>query len=259
MNETFERKSIASQLLLRKKLLLTKYNPNRKTMANHLLMFDKLIRELRATGAKLEETDLVCHLLLTMPTEFNHVVTAIETLSAENLTIGFVKNRLLDEEAKLQDHGKKKQASVEPLNAAFIGHSNKLNTIGHTSKGGGNKFKFQCYKCGGYGHKQADCKKKDNTHNQTKTANVALTTQKEEDSTEFCFSAHIGEGQILDWALDSGATEHLGNENTSLKNIKPLRYPLKIRIAKSGVTLQAVRYGEAVIYSSERKEKLYHH
>lgn len=69
-----------------------KFNPNREMMANHLLMFDKLIRKLRATGAKLEETDLVCHLLLTMPTEFNHAFTAIETLSAEKLTIGFVKN-----------------------------------------------------------------------------------------------------------------------------------------------------------------------
>lgn len=126
-----------------------KFNPNRETMASHLLTFDKLIRELRATGTKLEETDQVCHLLLTMPAEFNHVVTAIETLSAENLTIGFVKNRLMDEEARRLDLGKKKQPSAEPLNV-FSGHSSKSNSAGYTSKGGRNKFKFQCHKCGGF-------------------------------------------------------------------------------------------------------------
>lgn len=40
--ETFERKSIANQLLLWKKLLLMKFHPNRETMANHLLTFDKV-------------------------------------------------------------------------------------------------------------------------------------------------------------------------------------------------------------------------
>lgn len=153
--ETFERKSIASQLLLRKKLLLMKFHPNRETMANHLLAFDKVIRELRATGAKLDETDLVCHLLLTMPAEFNHVVTAIETLSAEKLTIGFVKNRLMNEEVKRTEFSKKKQVSLEPSNA-FSVLSNKFNSTENTPKGGGNNFKIKCHKCGGLGHKRAE-------------------------------------------------------------------------------------------------------
>lgn len=196
--ETFERKSIASQLLLRKKLLLMKFHPNRETMANHLLAFDKVIRELRATGAKLEETDLVCHLLLTMPVEFNHVVTAIETLSAKNLTIGFVKNRLMDEEAKRLDFGKKRQIPLEPSNA-FSVRSNKFNSTKDTPKGGGNNFKIKCHKCGDYGHKRADCRKKENTNqnSQSKSANTAVSTQKEDKVTaEFCFSAHTSGCQL---------------------------------------------------------------
>lgn len=256
--ETFERKSIASQLLLRKKLLLMKFHPNRETMANHLLTFDKVIRELRATGAKLEETDLVCHLLLTMPTEFNHVVTVIETLSTENLTIGFVKNRLMDEEVKRMDLGKKKQVSAEPSNA-FSVRSNKFNTTENTSKGGENKFKIQCHKCGGFGHKRADCKRKENSqNNHSKSANAAVSAQKEDKTnTEFCFSAHINDCQIFNWALDSGATEHLGNENTPMKNIKSLKYPVKIRVAKSGVTLQADKFGEVKVCCIVKGKKNY--
>lgn len=58
------------------------------------------MRELKSTGANLDETDIVCHLLLTMPEEYNMMVTALKTLSSEQLILSFVKSRLLDEEAK---------------------------------------------------------------------------------------------------------------------------------------------------------------
>lgn len=86
---TFERKGIAGQFLTRKALLTMKFNAANDTLSSHLLKFDKLIRELRSTGAKLEESDIVCHLLLTMPAEYDTVVTAIETLSMRQLNISF--------------------------------------------------------------------------------------------------------------------------------------------------------------------------
>lgn len=91
----FQRKGIASQLLLRKALLTMKFDTANDNLANHFLKFDKLIRKLKSTGATLEESDIVCHLLLTMPTEYNTVVTALETMSTELLTLNFVKTRLL--------------------------------------------------------------------------------------------------------------------------------------------------------------------
>lgn len=109
LKNTFERKGIASQLLLRKALLTMKYNASSQTMESHFLNFDKLVRNLRSTGGTLEETDVVCHLLLTLPVEYNVVVTALETLSQENLTLPFVKNRLLDEESKRKGNVKSSQ------------------------------------------------------------------------------------------------------------------------------------------------------
>ncbi|KAF2897353.1 hypothetical protein ILUMI_08821, partial [Ignelater luminosus] len=79
--------------------------------------FDKSIRDLRSTGATLEETNIVCHLLLTMPNEYEVAVTALETLSKEDLTINFVKNRLLEEELKRRSTGvtKKKDDSFNTM------------------------------------------------------------------------------------------------------------------------------------------------
>lgn len=86
LSNVFERRGMASQLLLRKKLLSMKFKPSTESLSSHFLKFEKL--------------DVVCHLLLTMPPEYDIVVTAIETLSTKNLTLSFVKNRLLDEETK---------------------------------------------------------------------------------------------------------------------------------------------------------------
>ncbi|RYA67256.1 hypothetical protein DD592_27670, partial [Enterobacter cloacae complex sp. 2DZ2F20B] len=79
LRKTFERKSMASQVLLRKKILTMKLSIGADSMSTHFLKFDKIIRELRSAGANLEESDTVCHLPLTMPSEYDTVVTAIET------------------------------------------------------------------------------------------------------------------------------------------------------------------------------------
>lgn len=69
-------------------------------MEDHFLKFDALIRELENTGMKIDETDKVCHLLLTMDAKYELEITAIETMNAE-MTVNFVKSRLLDAELKV--------------------------------------------------------------------------------------------------------------------------------------------------------------
>uniref|UniRef100_A0A8D8PVW5 Copia protein n=1 Tax=Cacopsylla melanoneura TaxID=428564 RepID=A0A8D8PVW5_9HEMI len=109
LESTFQRKGIACQLQVRKKLLSMKHNTN-DSLESHFLKFDNLIRSLKAAGGNLEEMDIICHLLLTMPSEYNMVVTAIETFSTNNadMNLSFVKGRLLDEESKRKVCGKPK-------------------------------------------------------------------------------------------------------------------------------------------------------
>ena len=125
------------------------------TLGNHFLKFDKSIRELRSTGATLEETDIVCHLLLTMPVEYDTVVTALETLSKDELSLGFVKNRLLDEESKRKSLGIKKNKTELSSATAFSSSRKGTNKTNKTQP-----FPYNCHSCGLYGHKRADCRKK---------------------------------------------------------------------------------------------------
>lgn len=106
-------------------------------MADHFVAFDKLFRELKSSGAKLEEIDIVCHLLLTMPRAYDNLVTALETMEQEKLTVDFVKSRLLDE-ANERNGGRGMGANSKQATAM------NANVV--------------CYTCNKPGHYQSSCR-----------------------------------------------------------------------------------------------------
>lgn len=78
LQRVFERRSIASRLHLKKKMLTLRHEGG--DLQEHFLKFDRLVREYKSTGAVIEDIDVVCHLLITLGPEFATVVTAIETM-----------------------------------------------------------------------------------------------------------------------------------------------------------------------------------
>lgn len=132
LKQVFERKSIAGQLLLRKQLLTMRYD-EKDNITDHFLQFDKRTRELKSIGATMEEMDVVCNLILTLPKSFDNLVTAVETMNAKVLSLEFVKARLLDEYGKR--HGRNDEH----------GNSNKASAM-HS------KSTIVCHHCGKAGH-----------------------------------------------------------------------------------------------------------
>ncbi|KAK9731139.1 Zinc knuckle [Popillia japonica] len=128
----------------RKQLLLLKCS-NDIELQDHFEKFDKLIRELESAGSKMDETDKVCHLLLTMTEKYQSVISARETTTM-TLTIEFVKSRLLDYELKLnnEEHSSKIKNSECSL---FNVNENRLR---------------KCYTCGSTDHLKPNCPKNKN-------------------------------------------------------------------------------------------------
>lgn len=247
LKNTFERKGIASQLYLRKQLLQLKLQEGSPLDA-HLLIFDNLIRNLKGSGAKLEELDIICHLLLTLPKSYEMVVTALETLG-NDLTLETVKGRLLDEETKRQA----KSSKVTDTSAAFSSQNDR-NLYGRSN------FPFKCYGCGAIGHKRSECQKpstninkssykkktfKENKFRKAGSANSTESNDTNDNSDGIVFLAEDDNRTKRSsvWYIDSGATDHMTNNETLFYKSWNLPDQVHISVAKSGQSIVAKRAG----------------
>lgn len=237
LHRVFERRSIASRMHLKREMLQMRFEGG--NLQQHFLRFDKLVREYRSTGAVLEDLDVVCHLLLTLGPSYSGVVTALETMPEDNLSIEFVKCRLLDEETKRRGIESPPSQGAE---AAFSGTKQM------------KKKKLICFHCKKDGHKQVDCpnRKKQAKHQryQKSTANVA-----EADAEKgVCFigvrgSMELPEGQRTRWYIDSGATDHLVRDKMLFSELHRLEKPIEIAVAKDGETIVAEHAGTVKVIS----------
>ncbi|KAK9738940.1 Zinc knuckle [Popillia japonica] len=181
-----------------------------------------------STGATLEESDVVCHLLLTMPSYRSYVRRircSLETLSAENLTLSFAKNRLLEEESKKRSFKPKPKVKNEnQQNIAFV-TSTKRNTV----RGNAEKFKFKCYNCGIVGHKRSECKKpqkRNDFKNSNAEAKAAVAKPSEEEC--YCFPAMNGKG-LHSKSIETSQRVYIQNllKRFGMENCDPIRTPFE--------------------------------
>lgn len=251
----FERKSIAGQLLLRKQLLLMKMSDG-ESITEHFLKFDKLIRDLKAIGAKMEEMDVVYHLLLTLPKRFDTVVTTIETMSTRDVTLDFVKSRLMDEDSK--------------RNVGSSGKSSESHAMMTKNPD------IICYKCEKPGHIKSQCnwrgnksKKKsksgrnaiaNNASNEANegesllcavasdTSDEANTCAEPVEATAVEAIANKASGECDDvtqikFVLDSGATEHMANQREFFNSLNRVG-DIPISIAKKNENMVSNQRGD---------------
>lgn len=271
LDAIYERKSLATQLALRKKLLSLKLKGD-TSLLKHFTIFDDLITELLAAGAKLDETDKVSHLLLTLPTSYDGVITAIETLSEDNLTLAFVKTRLLDHEVKLKTESRDTSAKV--LQANFREATANTQQINKKFRQGDYRtrvYKFnrkpskpiiKCHHCGRKGHKKVDCYyyKKiqySNSDRKRTVQTVQLSQPSTSNSgTSFAFMIETNQERVepvedkLIFLLDSGASDHLVNRDDLFENFVELKNPMKISVAKKAAFITATKKGKINVISN---------
>jgi hypothetical protein len=244
----FQRKSVFTKLHLRRKLLALKLASEEK-LEEYFFKFDNLTREIENIDKRIDEEDKVCYLLMGLPESFNNVITAIETLT-ENITIEFVKTRLLDEELK------NKTRPVE-----------EKETVLFTN--------IECFKCHKRGHIARDCRT-NAPHLQTSTythgqrrghpRSRGQTRGTQNRGRASLVTSHKGWGitaiidqechttcnnNMIKFIIDSGATEHLIKEDMEIHmyNIQKLPKEIYIKVA-NGNSLKAQKSGNMKINSN---------
>lgn len=235
LRRVFERRSIASRMHLKRQMLTMRFEGG--TLQQHFLRFDKLVREYRATEAVLEEIDVICHLLLTLGSSYATVVTAIETMPEENLSLEFVKCRLLDEETKRK--GVELCSPAASVEAAFSGSKKPPKTK-----------KMKCFGCKQEGHKLSECpaKKKDGNRSDKSKAHLA-------EQGGVCFAGFSRGSEVqcgsrkVEWFIDSGCSDHLVNDRSLFHELKVLDRPIEIAIAKNEQCIVAKHSGSVRVLS----------
>ncbi|CAH0382507.1 unnamed protein product [Bemisia tabaci] len=268
LDDLFERKSIAAQIAVKKRLFALKFDSDTALM-KHFIRFDDLLPELQAAGAALEESDKIAHLLVTLPPSYNGIITAIETLCDENLSVAFVQIKLLDHELKLKtdkadNSAKILQASDSATSATkgkrqFRNSKFVKNFRQKPKQANRNNFKA-CYHCGRKNHMIKDCVfykktlKSKTTHPQSKWnefVNVSTENEKHQSIltvSSFAFMAQENSNSSdsddnLTFILDSGASTHIVKTESAFKSFVHLNPPIKKSVAKNGAHIFAYKKG----------------
>lgn len=188
---TYEKKGISTQVQLQRKLRSLKFS-GKSQLNLFLTEFEQTVCELKAAGGKIENTEVVSQLLSTMPESYQAVTTAIDIMFCQdekNVTLDFVKNKLLMEEARQSKNRTENETNSSVVFAGYRSRhrqpkrqqkpGNNVNNYGNKSYEKG-QFPFKCHGCGVVGHKRYQCPK-----NLQRQANVA-----EENNTFAAEDAH---------------------------------------------------------------------
>lgn len=258
LTSIYERKSIATKLLLKKELFLMKYHKS-EDMKNHFVNFDRKVREYKSAGGKMDDEDAVVYLLLTLPEEYDNLVTAITTMDSNKVRVDIVKSHILDEYNKKNAGASQGKSMTTAMNANIT-----------------------CFRCGQVGHIKSQCKvkKKDKKFNkpwkkknasEKGSANATESNAKASSMSAVCeriqgkstvnetvmhttgmntkrmckatTTKQYDNASYIKFILDSGATEHMANKESFFNDLCRTD-DINISVAKQDASLCANQKGD---------------
>ena len=245
MLKIYERKSLTNVIFLKKQFYTMKMKEG-DSITTHINNIITMANRLKAVGQELTDQDIVTSLLISLPKSFDALTDALEMLNEDELTLEFVKGKLLNREQK-QNEQKETDEGANTKNSAFL-----------MQRENGNYQENTCFNCGKAGHKKQDCWSKGggNYGNKNKStsrqrAHLAKSTTevKEENNHKYRYAFMVSKTINKDsntWYLDSGSTNHMVNDLKWFTTYKKINNQ-EIQVAKDDITVTATHSGTVVI------------
>ena len=246
LEQHFEQKSLSRKIFYRRKLYSARMDKG-TSMVAHVNYIKTLSEHLEAVGDAVAEKDLVIILISSLPEEYNHLITALETIAEDKLTWDYVRDRLIHEHDKMQS-GSAGAVKYDACQDALFSKQSQEQTKPSSTKN------FKCFYCKKKGHfakdcykKKADAKKTQNQSNQESANRVESTQESEDDSPEIALSAGGLSSAENDWWIDSGASQHMTPSKKGMTDYVTFRNPLHVKLADDSVLLA---YGKGNLHLS---------
>ncbi|KAK3735648.1 hypothetical protein QZH41_001075 [Actinostola sp. cb2023] len=239
LSEQFQKKTWANKLSLRRRLNKLRLQEG-DSVKGHIKSITEIFNELAVIGAPMEEEDKVVTLLASLPDKFDMLVTALEA-NSEVPNMEVVTERLFHEENKL----KERETVEKPYEKVMLETK--------------SKDRPKCHHCGKPGHLKRNCwslKKEKEKEQQNKPeskpvkhkANVVAADSDSESLglVTQALAASVCANDV--WIIDSGATCHMTNDRSSLRDILELTEPVHVQLG-DGKVLNATARGTVTLYT----------
>ena len=232
LKETYEGKGLASVMFLRRKFFGSRMEAGSSVM-KHVASMVEMSHQLKVAGS-VTDNDIVMTILGSLPTQYDTVVTMLETLPAATLTVDFILGRLMHEEAKMTEAG--------TLEAST---SNAMMVQGHQNRRAG-RFRGRCFSCGEFGHIAAKCPQGGEEDRRPGHGGGAVAKRAQHRGGFAMKTASSSGGLEKDaWIVDSGASHHLCKDRASMSQYAPMP-PVKIHLADNR-SIMAVGRGRVTL------------
>lgn len=215
----YEQKTETSIHIIQQRFFQYKYEKG-IDMSVFLSKIQQMQNSLKQMGEEVSDKFVITKVLMSLPDEYKHFVSAWESAPDDKQTIDNLVARLLIEEERLKG---KSEESQQTSSSAFVVK---------------NKRQIKCYKCGQVGHYQSECRDTKNSSEENVNNNKcfycgklghykaqckfrkqkAYKTENKTKSNAFVVSRSSHELQKSKWLVDSGASEHMCRDRTLFKS-----------------------------------------
>ena len=215
LQKVHERVNLSNKLYLMRKLYQSKLKEG-QDMQEYIRSVLEIVGRLLRIGENIDDFRVTALLLSGLLDYYEALVTALDVQDADELTLEYVKGKLVDKYKRKMESSSKNSSKSETALKAY-NNSKFKNKTKKKESNDNLKETRECFICKRKGHLKKDCriwlarmaelKKNEKGH-------TAKTAREEEDGTsdnEKAFVVYKSDMSTNAWYIDSGATSHMTN------------------------------------------------